>query len=358
MPRGSKDKRGLKSDKELLDLWNAEEASREEMERRLDEATRTPEGFHENKPVDDPTESRLDKDIAQALADAQPNIEGRVNEVDFAFEQGGFGGAQDSDSAKRAPRKPLRPSPEDEEDEDEEEGEEPEGPGKLDLPKPTDKIPQRHRTIPGLVTFRAAKGPYPSTQYRMFTVMGWEVEVTFSPSSASSPSPGQSSSSSPSESSTSYSDPSYSDQSYSTKAAIVPFRDEFIQWNCSEEPVPLFLDTVDVPLEGGEGFVWLDDFVVQGVVPRTLRVNSVIADSPAFLSAAVCKSSREDRYFLHVVARKRLFSRPPKEATVRIEGVRANVSFARWNRASEDHASQNAVFYGQAFIEDSDSTEE
>jgi len=203
------------------------------------------------------------------------------------------------------------------------------------------------------------KYPYPIRAN--FELMGLEVSESSSSSSQSSSSQSSSSQSSSSSSSSSSQSPYSSssggpsggpsgvpsNNSGSSKMAIV----NGLGWFCSEEPQPMFHDTIIVDVErtafgryGGQ--VSLKEEYWKAVFVPSIRVVSVMFDSFGFVQGFV--DMEEGVPVVKVQMDRKFWVRKPTKAVVRVEGIRRGFENTRHPRFDQKTVDKNNGFWNLA----------
>lgn len=144
--------------------------------------------------------------------------------------------------------------------------------------------------------------------------------------------------------------PSSAESSPSSKLAITRFGSKWISWTCSEDPEPMFSDTMEVQL-GPDGFgaVAIPLEMLQSTKPGTLRVESILPDTLSYHCGTILRLGPN---MVVAVKAQRMgwFRKKPKSATVRISGVRKDADVERWEEKTLDEVNQNAHFWRNAFV--------
>lgn len=161
--------------------------------------------------------------------------------------------------------------------------------------------------------------------------------------SSGSSTPSESSSAPPSETSGDVSSRSDSSEgsagsqspSSASKDCVVPFRDTWIRWHCTERGDVVFEDVFTVPLWRGKGDLVLPPEMIESCEPGTLRAVAVTTASPAACGVRIHgKTLRVDAITLSGEA--------PTKALVTVEGIRKGFAGRRWEETSEIAAKLNS----------------
>jgi hypothetical protein len=131
------------------------------------------------------------------------------------------------------------------------------------------------------------------------------------------------------------------------KNIVIKVGDEWVAWNCSEEPQSIFLDTMAVDVTRGEGYSKIPPEFIESVLPDTIRVQSIVPDCPAYTCGEVYFCSALKTWVLQVQTRTGLFRRNARKATVRIEAVK-RFAAPRWDRFTKAQKESNDFFWSQA----------
>lgn len=152
---------------------------------------------------------------------------------------------------------------------------------------------------------------------KIFTVMGYKGSLSSS-SSSSSP---------------------------SSKNAITRVKDRWIGWICSEQPEPIFSDTLEVKMNRSEEFCLLKPKFLSSVYPDSIFVDSAMPDTPCRVAANTFMLSDEPQ--LRVAVKTGFLQKKPSKVTIRISGVRRS-GHSRWQRFPKAIMELNNAFWSQA----------
>lgn len=161
--------------------------------------------------------------------------------------------------------------------------------------------------------------------------------------SSGSSTPSESSSAPPSETSGDVSSRSDSSEgssgsqspSSASKDCVVPFRDTWIRWHCTERGDVVFEDVFTVPLVDGRGKIILPPEMIECCEPGTLR-----AVASATNAAAACGIRIRGKAL--IVETVTLSGEAPTQALVTVEGIRKGFAGRRWEETSEIAAKLNS----------------